>query len=106
VSGVDVIRDIFWVALRMPDEYILAMKATTIKLEGKFLEEIRAAKPEGESLTGYVRTVLRRDIEQRKMEEAALAYRAFVESEAGEKQWLEEWEQADMASHPSMEDEL
>ncbi len=81
------------------------MKATTIKLEGDFLEEIRAAKPEGESLTGYVRTVLRRDIEQRKMEESALAYRAFVESESGERQWLEEWDRADLASPPDMKEE-
>jgi hypothetical protein len=39
------------------------------------------------------------------MEEAAMAYRAFVESEPAEKEWLKEWDRADLATAPRvMED--
>jgi hypothetical protein len=80
------------------------MKATTIKLDGEILEEVKAAKPEGETLTGYVRSVLRREIERKKKEEAALAYRVFMEANREERQWLGEWESADLASPPGKEE--
>jgi hypothetical protein len=93
------------VDLRLPKWHEVRMKATTIKLEGEFLEELKAAKPDELSLTAYVRGVLRRDVERRNMEEAAMAYRAFVESEPAEKEWLKEWDRADLATAPRvMED--
>ena len=84
----------------MPTWHDLGMKATTIKLEGGLLEELEAMKPAGESLTGYVRSVLRRELDRREMEAAAMAYRAFVESNEEEREWLKEWDQADLASEP------
>ena len=36
------------------------MKATTIKIDGELLSAIESAKPSGQSVTAYVRTVLRK----------------------------------------------
>ena len=38
------------------------MKATTIKLEGELLAAIERAKPPGDSVTSFVRTVLRKSL--------------------------------------------
>ena len=77
------------------------MKATTIKIEGELLTAIEKAKPPGESVTSYVRTVLRKTLEQNKVREAAAAYLAFVESHPEEQEWLDEWERADLTTPPS-----
>jgi hypothetical protein len=77
------------------------MKATTIKLEGDLLIAIERAKAPGESVTSYVRTVLRKNLEQHLLREGAAAYRAFVESHPEEQQWLEEWERADLTNPPT-----
>jgi hypothetical protein len=77
------------------------MKATTIKIDGELLTEIERAKPPGLSVTAYVRTVLRKNLEQHKIREAAAAYRSFVESHPEEREWLAEWERADLATTPT-----
>ena len=76
------------------------MKATTIKLEGKLLENLEASKPTDQSLTAYVRTVLRENLDRIEVREAAVAYRAFVESNENEKALLDEWDQADLNTPP------
>ena len=76
------------------------MKATTIKLEGELLENLEASKPPDQSLTAYVRSVLRKNLDRIEVREAALAYRAFVESDENEKAWLDEWDRADLNSPP------
>jgi hypothetical protein len=77
------------------------MKATTIKLEGELLAAIERAKPPGESVTSFVRTVLRKSLEQAKVREAANTYIAFVESHPEEQQWMDEWERADLTTAPA-----
>jgi hypothetical protein len=77
------------------------MKATTIKLDGELLSAIERAKPAGQSVTAYVRTILKKSLEQHEVREAAAAYRAFVESHPEERDWLDEWERADLTSPPS-----
>ncbi len=77
------------------------MRATTIKIDGELLTAIERAKPPGESVTSYVRTVLRKNLEQNKVREAAATYVAFVESHPEEQQWLDEWERADLTSPPT-----
>jgi len=74
------------------------MKATTIKLEGELLAAIERAKPPGDSVTSFVRTVLRKSLEQHEVREAANAYIAFVESHPDEQQWMDEWERADLTT--------
>lgn len=77
------------------------MKATTIKLEGDLLEELEAAKPETQSLSSYVRSLLRKHLDRAKVREAAVSYRTFVESSDEEKAWLNEWDRADLNTPPS-----
>ena len=79
------------------------MKATTIKLDGDLLIAIENAKPPGESVTSYVRTVLRRSLEQHKVREATAAYLAFIEAHPEEQQWLDEWERADLTTPPTVQ---
>ena len=76
------------------------MKSTTIKIEGELLKELESAKPETESLSSYVRAVLRKDLDRMQVREAAVAYRAFVDSDEEEKASLDEWDRADLNSPP------
>ncbi len=77
------------------------MKATTIKLQGELLEKLEASKPPDQSLTFYVRSVLQESLDRLKIKEAALEYRAFVESDEIEKACLDEWERADLNTVPT-----
>ena len=74
------------------------MRATTIKLEGKLLEDVEAAKPADRSLSAHVRWVLQKDLERRQAREAAAAFRAFIDAHPEERAWLAEWEGADLAA--------
>jgi hypothetical protein len=76
------------------------MKATTIKIEGKLLQELEQARPAGTSVTAFVRGVLWKDLRRRKLAEAAVAYEAFVAENAGEQNWMREWAEADLAAPP------
>jgi len=76
------------------------MKATTIKLDGDLLRDLEANKPRDQSLTAYVRSILRKNLDRIEVREAAVAYRAFVESDKSEKAWLNEWDRADLNTPP------
>ena len=77
------------------------MRATTIKLEGKLLEDIEAAKPADRSISAHVRRVLRKDIERRQAKNAAARFRAFLEAHPEEQAWLSDWDGADLATPPA-----
>ena len=76
------------------------MKATTIKVEGELLAELERAKPPSQSLTTYVRSVLRQEVRRQQMIAAAERYTAFLQQHADERVSLEEWDRADLASPP------
>jgi len=76
------------------------MKATTIKIEGELLQELEAAKPESMSLSAYIREVLRKDLQRRRLVQAASSYREFLAANPEERSWLREWDEADLASPP------
>lgn len=76
------------------------MKATTIKIEGELLGELEAVKPESVSLSAYVREVLRKDLQRRKLVQAAAAYEEFLRTNLEEQSWLREWDEADLAAVP------
>ncbi len=75
------------------------MKATTVKAEGKLLEQIRAAKPGGPQRVRV--PVLKKDLERRKMRSAATAFKAFVEAHREERAWPAQWDSADLAATPA-----
>lgn len=76
------------------------MKATTIKLEYPLLKEVQHVIPKDTSLSAFVRALLEREVLRQRMIEASDAYCRFVESNAQERAWLEEWERADLGAPP------
>ena len=74
------------------------MRATTIKLQGELLEEIEAVKPPEQSVSAYVRSVLRKGIERERARKAAYRYRDFLKEHQEEAKWLAEWARADLAT--------
>ena len=77
------------------------MRATTIKLEGKLLEDIEAAKPAGRSVSAHVRWVLQKDLDRRQARDAATRFRAFLDAHPEEQAWLADWDAADLAAPPA-----
>jgi hypothetical protein len=76
------------------------MRATTIKVEGELLAELNKAKPANVTLTAFVRSILEREVMSAKLGAAADRYASFLESSADEREWLTEWERADLAAPP------
>jgi hypothetical protein len=76
------------------------MKATTIKIEGALLSELEAAKPENISISAFVRDVLRKDLQRRKLAQAAASYEEFLAANPEEQLLLREWDEADLAHTP------
>ena len=77
------------------------MRATTIKLEGKLLEDIEAAKPAGRSISAHVRQVLQKDLDKRQARDAAARFRAFIDAHPEEQAWLADWDRVDLAAPPA-----
>jgi hypothetical protein len=76
------------------------MRATTIKVEGVLLEELERSKPRSQSLSAYVRSILESEVRRLKMLAAAEKYSAFLQHNADERAWLDEWDSADLARPP------
>ena len=74
------------------------MKATTVKIEGELLAEIESVKPPEQSVSAFVRTVLRRDLDRERARRAAQTYVEFLEAHPDEAGWLAEWAGADLAT--------
>jgi hypothetical protein len=74
------------------------MKATTVKVEGDLLQELERMKPAAQSLTAYVRSVLRQEVLRRRMADAAEHYSRFLREAPDERAWLEAWDRADLAT--------
>ena len=76
------------------------MKATTIKVEGELLAELERVKPTSQSLTTYVRSVLRQEVRRQQMIAAADRYMEFLQQHPDERAWLDAWDRADLARPP------
>lgn len=81
--------------------YSFSMQATTIKLEGEILKELRPFIPAQQSLSAFVREVLEQEIKKRKMVQSAEEYSHFLESHPEEKNWLQAWEKASLETSHS-----
>jgi hypothetical protein len=77
------------------------MKATTVKVDGELLKELERAKPPQQTLSGYVRSILEREIRCRKLAEAAERYVQLLRDAPDERSWLDEWDTADLGSAPA-----
>ena len=67
------------------------MKATTIKLEGSILQELKEFKRPDQNLTSLIREMLKAQIHRRRMARAAEEYTAFLSENSGEALELEVW---------------
>lgn len=76
------------------------MHATTVKIEGNILDELKRMIPEDKTLTAFVREVLEREIRRRKMVHAAEEYASFLKKSPEEAEWLKNWEETDLTSLP------
>ena len=76
------------------------MRATTVKVDGELLKELRAAKSPSQSLTAFVRDVLRQELLRRKMAAAEGRYADFVRESADERAEIEEWESVGLERPP------
>jgi hypothetical protein len=74
--------------------YSGGMKATTIKLDGAILEELRAFKRPDQNLTALVRELLKAQIHRSTMARAAEEYAAFLRQNTGESMELDAWASA------------
>ena len=72
------------------------MRATTIKVEGSLLDELEKEKPDSESLSSFVRSILEKEMVRRKMVGAAERYADFLRNRPAEREWLETWERSDV----------
>ena len=61
---------------------------------------IEAAKPADRSLPAHVRWVLRKDLKRRQARDAAIKFKAFIDTHPDEQAWLAEWDGADLATAP------
>jgi predicted transcriptional regulator len=77
------------------------MSATTIKLDGEILSELRSLiKATGGTLTSLVRELLESEIRRRKMILAAVQYAAFLAEAPGEAEDMDVWAAAPLERDP------
>ena len=81
--------------------YFDSMKATTIKLDGFILQELKELKKPDQNLTSLVRDLLKAQIHKQKMARAAEEYAAFLSKNAGESLELNAWASAPLDHDPT-----
>ena len=84
----------------LPKKYYMSMNATTIKIENPLLNEIVKITPEKKSISAFVREVLENEVQRQKMIQAAERYSEFLASNPEEREWMGDWESADLARSP------
>ncbi|MDB5037385.1 MAG: hypothetical protein JWQ35_913, partial [Bacteriovoracaceae bacterium] len=58
------------------------------------LKKIEAGKPDGLSLTTYIREAVERDLNRKQIEESGRRYADFLSNHPQESAWLKDWESA------------
>ncbi len=76
------------------------MQATTIKIEGNILHELKTIIPKEKTLTAFVREVLEKEIRRKKMAHAAGVYAQFLKNNPEEEGWLKNWEASELSTPP------
>ena len=76
------------------------MSATTVKLDGELLRAIASVKSPRQTLSAYVREALQRDLRRRQMRDAAETYTNLLRTNAAEREAMDEWEAAALATTP------
>jgi hypothetical protein len=77
------------------------MKSATFRIQNPLLDQLHRIKPKSKSFSAFVREALMGLVKKHQMLAAARQYNDFLENHDEEASWLEEWESADLASHPA-----
>ncbi len=77
------------------------MAATTVKLDEELLRDIAIVKPREQTLSAFVREALRSEIRRQQMRDAAEKYQALLRDNAAEREEMEGWERASLATVPT-----
>lgn len=80
--------------------YSVSMPATTVKLDGELLSAIAKVKLPQQTLTAYVREALQRDLRRQQMRGAAETYMSILRDNPAERESMDEWEAAPLATTP------
>jgi hypothetical protein len=67
------------------------MSATTVKLEGAVLSELRRIKPANKTLAALVRELLEAELRRQRMTRAAADYSAFLSKHPEEAEEMDAW---------------
>ena len=77
------------------------MKAITVKIEGQLVAELSTVKPRRQSVSACVSEMIEDGIRRRKQADPAKSYQAFLAAHPEEREWLDEWDGADLAHPPT-----
>ena len=78
------------------------MKATTIKLEGSILKDLKKVKRPDQSLTSLVRDLLKAQLHRQKMARAVAEYTAFLSQNNDEALEIDAWASAPLDREPAV----
>ena len=70
------------------------MSATTVKVDGEILRQLRSIQPAGTTLTALVRELLESEIRRRRMAQAAREYATFLAAHPEESEEMDAWASA------------
>ena len=76
------------------------MNATTVKIDGRMLADLKRIKQADQSLTALVRELLQAGIRRRKMSEAASQYADFLKTTPDELEEMDAWASALLERKP------
>ena len=82
--------------------YSSGMKATTVKLDGSILGELKALKRPDQNLTALVRELLKAQIHRSKMAQAAEEYTSFLRENPAESAEIDVWASAPLDREASV----
>jgi predicted CopG family antitoxin len=73
------------------------MPATTIKLDSDLVEKVVELKPEGQSISAFVRSLIEKEHRDRQLRESAQIYEQFLRDHPAEREAMEVWESAPLS---------
>ncbi len=76
------------------------MSATTIKLEGPILKELKKFKRSDQSLSSLIRELLQSELRRRRMARAGQDYVSLMKSNSAESMDMDAWSSAPLDSDP------
>ena len=76
------------------------MSATTIKLEGAILKELKEFKRSDQSLSALIRELLQSELRRRRMATAGQNYVSFLKDNAAESMEMDAWTSAALDTDP------